>query len=88
MKIITHYDPKPIPIRSFDWSAVTDEYDAGDPTGFGATEIEAIADLREWLPCKGEQPSVGWNGDCLRCGAAAGESCLELHPPTPSQETE
>ena len=50
-KIITHFDPKPIPLRQFDWSAVTDDYDwAPDakpmPIGYGTTEAEAIADLK------------------------------------------
>ncbi|SRR6267143_450080 len=45
-KIITRYDPKPIPNRQFDWTAVTDNYDLGSPIGYGRTEAEAIADLR------------------------------------------
>jgi hypothetical protein len=49
----THVYP-PIPIRSFDWSAVDDNYDCDcdqdgffstSPIGYGATEQEAIADL-------------------------------------------
>lgn len=43
--IRTSYDPKPIPMRQFDWSAMRDGYDGGDPIGFGRTEAEAIADL-------------------------------------------
>ena len=51
-KIITNYDHPPIPVRSFDWSAVTDDYDGApdagwQPVGHGATEAEAIADLME-----------------------------------------
>lgn len=59
MKIVTHYDPKPIPLRCFDWSAIDDDtYDADlvdgswialGPCGFGETEAEAIADLKEQL---------------------------------------
>lgn len=49
-KIITNYDPKPIPDRRFDWSAVTEDYDGeGSPAGFGRTEQEAITDLLEQL---------------------------------------
>jgi len=49
-KIITRFDYPPIPIRCFDWSAVTDNYDGpGSPHGHGATEAEAIADLQEQL---------------------------------------
>lgn len=42
----TSYDPPPIPTNGgMDWSAVSDNYEAGDPQGFGSTELEAIADL-------------------------------------------
>lgn len=47
-KIIVDYDPKPIPIRRFDYVAARD---GSDPecchVGYGATEDEAIADLLE-----------------------------------------
>ena len=49
MKIITNFEHPPIPIRKFDWSAVTDNYEGGDPIGRGETEQEAIADLREQI---------------------------------------
>lgn len=56
MKIVTDFWAKPIPIRQFDWSAVTDNYEGGDgydepggPIGYGATEDEAIADLKQQL---------------------------------------
>lgn len=48
-RIVTHNVYPPIPIRQFDWSATLDGYDEGDPIGWGATEAEAIADLREQL---------------------------------------
>jgi len=44
-KILTRYDPKPIPISAFDWTAATEDYDLGSPVGWGATEQEAIDDL-------------------------------------------
>jgi hypothetical protein len=49
VKIVTHYDPPPIPTRNCDWSAVDDDtYDGpGCLIGWGATEDEAIADLKE-----------------------------------------
>lgn len=53
-KIIVKYDPPPIPYRTRDWSAVTDNYEGGDPIGYGATEAEAIADLMEWLAMEAE----------------------------------
>lgn len=52
MKIKTHYDPPPIPLRQFDWTAIDDETYGGepsDPIGRGATEKEAIDDLLEQL---------------------------------------
>lgn len=50
MKIITDHWLKPIPMRQFDWEAIdADTHDDGRPTGFGATEAEAIADLLEKL---------------------------------------
>ena len=33
--------------RIYDWSAVRDGYDAGDPIGYGKTAEEAIADLKK-----------------------------------------
>jgi len=49
VKIITEREYPPIPSRAFDWSAVTDDYEPGDPIGYGATEGEAIADLKQKL---------------------------------------
>ncbi len=48
-KIITRYDPPPIPVRDCDWTATLEGYDIGDPIGTGATESDAIADLHMWL---------------------------------------
>lgn len=59
----TSFDYPPMPIRSLDWSAIDDNtYDASyegedesgsiwrcSPSGHGATEAEAIADLLEQL---------------------------------------
>lgn len=58
--IHTSYDHPPIPIRTMDWSATLDGYDPGEPDengtyhggdaiGRGATEKEAIADLKAQL---------------------------------------
>ncbi len=49
MKIITSYDRPPISGRQCDWSAVTSDYEPGDPIGRGETEQEAIDDLKEQL---------------------------------------
>jgi hypothetical protein len=62
MTIKTHFDYPPIPIRSFDWSAIDDDtYDGtpGCPIGRGETERAAIADLLEQLEERQEPyPSV------------------------------
>lgn len=47
-KIITRYDPPPIPLRDSDWQAVREGYDLGDHIGMGETESAAIADLMVW----------------------------------------
>ena len=44
-KIITHYDPPPIPYRGWDYCAMREGDTGEDLTGHGATEAEAIADL-------------------------------------------
>lgn len=53
-KIITSYDPPPIPRRDHDWSAHRDGYEppdsdgvGGGHVGWGRTEAAAIADLLE-----------------------------------------
>jgi len=46
MKIKTDYWIKPIPLRSFDWTAVDDDtYDGTGPVGCGRTRDDAIDDL-------------------------------------------
>lgn len=51
MKIKTLYDPPPIPIRMFDWSAIDyDTYDGeGSPIGYGKTEEDSVRDLIEQI---------------------------------------
>ena len=49
MKIITNYSYSPVPVRQFDWAAVTDDFRAGSPIGFGPTKADAIADLLRQL---------------------------------------
>lgn len=44
-RIVTKYEPPPIPSRAFDWSACVEGAHEDDPVGFGATENEAIHDL-------------------------------------------
>lgn len=51
IRIRTHNEFPPIPVRCFDWSAIDDStYDGeGCPIGRGATEADAIADLLEQI---------------------------------------
>ena len=50
MKIRTEYVFPPIPVRSFDWSAVDDDtYEPGCPIGWGPTEAFAIEDLMDQI---------------------------------------
>jgi len=44
-RIITEFEYPPIPSRAWDWSAVRDGYEPGDPIGRGTTENAAIRDL-------------------------------------------
>ena len=53
MNIVTDHWLKPIPDRRFDWSAIDDDsYDGADDSstrnqiGYGATEAEAIVELK------------------------------------------
>lgn len=47
--IHTFFEFPPIPIRSFDFGAVSDNYEPGCPIGWGETEEQAIADLFEQM---------------------------------------
>jgi hypothetical protein len=54
IKVRTTFEYPPIPVRSFDWSAIDDDtYDGADdsncPIGHGATEQDAIADLLDQI---------------------------------------
>ena len=58
MKVSTFYDPPPIPLRQWDWTAYDlEEYEPGQPVGYGRTEEEAIDDfykrLAQWNEDKG-----------------------------------
>jgi len=48
-KIHTEFVKPPIPTTAFDWCAILDGYEPGDPSGAGSTEIEAIADLLQQI---------------------------------------
>ncbi len=65
------YNPPPTPFRGCDWTAISDNYEGGDPVGYGATRYEAIEDLAEQVPglCKGcGEPLVDLRFDrCRPC---------------------
>lgn len=44
-RIITVVVYPPIPLRCFDWSAYRENYDEGDPIGWGETRAKAEEDL-------------------------------------------
>ena len=46
-KIITRCIYPPIPDRRFDWLAYYEDQDECGPFGYGRTEADAIADLRD-----------------------------------------
>lgn len=48
--ILTRCNPPPIPDRRHDWSAIDEAtYEAGEPVGYGETEVDAILDLLDKL---------------------------------------
>lgn len=48
MEILTFFINPPIPRRNFDWTAIYEGYEKGDPIGYGETEESAIADLLDY----------------------------------------
>jgi len=44
-EIIPEHVNPPIPVRSYDWSAVRRDYEEGGLVGWGATKQEAVEDL-------------------------------------------
>lgn len=50
MTIRTSHVYPPIPTTRFDWSAVCDDYEPGDPIGYGPTEQAAVDDLKAQVP--------------------------------------
>lgn len=53
MKITTQHVYPPIPIRTRDWMACLEDSDGDGPQGWGKTEAEAIADLKQQLEDEG-----------------------------------
>ena len=50
--ILTDHVHQPIPIRTSDWVAYVEGTEESGDRGWGATEQEAIENLREWLECE------------------------------------
>lgn len=50
-KIVTNYDPKPIPYFGYDYTAQREGDTGEDLCGHGATEQDAIADLLDQEDC-------------------------------------
>ena len=50
--ILVQFDPPPIPLREFDWSAWRAGTEEEGPYGYGTSEVEARADLAEQLECE------------------------------------
>jgi hypothetical protein len=49
LKTVTTFVNPPIPLRQFDWCATLEDYEGGDPIGYGFTEQQAIDALQECL---------------------------------------
>lgn len=67
MHIKTIYSPMPIPYRDNDWCAYDDAtYDGepGHPVGWGRTEADAVADLKQKMDCE----ECGGSGEILHRG--------------------
>ena len=43
--IVAYFVFPPIPSRDFDWCATRDNYEEGDPAGWGSTKQSAIDDF-------------------------------------------
>jgi hypothetical protein len=54
-RIITSYIRPPVPSRRFDWAAWVDGREESGQVGYGATEAEALAELREMRLDDGEE---------------------------------
>lgn len=88
-KIITTHVNPPIPIRTMDWQAHYEgEEDEQMDTGHGATEAEAIADLKENYPRDEPSPAnfeetFGCPGCTCRMSSVSSAS---IDPPEPMQD--
>lgn len=49
MAIVTSHQFPPIPLRCFDWLATIEHMNEDSPQGWGKTEAEAIADLKQTI---------------------------------------
>jgi hypothetical protein len=70
-QIVTQHVYPPIPLRGWDWSAVTVDYEPGQPEGWGPTEEAAIADLVEQQEERDERRLSPARGTSTSTGAGA-----------------
>lgn len=68
MKILTSYDPKPIPMRHFDWIAWIDGMEEEGPYGNGETREMALSSLLD-------NAQTMWK-DYQRCDELSHAFCL------------
>ncbi len=53
----------PVPSRDYDWEATDDNYDAGDPIGYGRTPVTALADLLLKIEENKERDDERWRAE-------------------------
>ena len=70
-RAITEYVRPPIPVRDYDWSAVFENYEPGQPMGWGPTKEAAVADLIEQQEVRDDSRLVADAGTTGSTGAAA-----------------
>lgn len=59
VKIVTNYLRTPNAVPELDWMAYSQNWQTGDPAGHGATEQEAIHELRKELEFRVHTPMTG-----------------------------
>ena len=72
LKIITHHVFPPIPTRSHDWCAWYDGTEENGKYGWGATEAEAINDLRTNVEFCGKCGQSAFGSHCSVGGCPVG----------------
>ena len=84
-RLIVTYDPPPIPVRYFDWTATEDGYEPGCPIGYGRTRDEAVADLEEQLAERAHQYADRLQARCVGLTPDM-QRCVEVARQTPARQ--